>query len=53
MQQIIFTGNLDRPGNSLIVFVSEETKKNNLKFLQGTRTLLQNQLNIATTKNEF
>ena len=32
MQQIIFTGNLDRPGNSLIVFVSEETKKNQFEI---------------------
>ena len=36
IQQINFTGNLDRAGNTIIFFIIEEAKKIILDFSQGT-----------------
>ena len=36
IQQINFTGNLDRAGNTTIFFIIEEAKETILYFLQGT-----------------
>ena len=36
IQQINFTVNLDRVGNTRIYFILEETKKTVFDFLQGT-----------------
>ena len=40
IQQINFTANLDRPGNTNMFFIIEEAKKTVLDFLQGTAKLL-------------
>ena len=39
-QQIIFTANLDRAGNTRIYFILEETKETILDFSQGTVKVL-------------
>ena len=36
IQQISFTANLDRPGNTTIFFIIEEARENVLDFSQGT-----------------
>ena len=36
VQQVNFTANLDRAGNTRIYFILEEAKETNLDFLQGT-----------------
>ena len=36
MQQINFTGNLDRAGNTIMFFIIEEAEENVLDFSQGT-----------------
>ena len=36
IKQIDFTGNLDRPGNTTMFFIIEETKETILDFSQGT-----------------
>ena len=41
IQQINFTANLDRAGNTRIYFISEETKETILNFAQGTVKVLQ------------
>ena len=38
-QQINFTPNLDRAGNTTLVFIIEETKETALDFSQGTVTV--------------
>ena len=40
MQQINFTGNLDRAGNTRIYFILEEAKETILNFAQGTVKVL-------------
>ena len=40
IQQINFTGNLDRPGDTRIYFILEEAKETVLDFLQGTVKVL-------------
>ena len=40
IQQINFTANLDRAGNTRIYFILEEAKETNLNFAQGTVKLL-------------
>ena len=40
VQQINFTGNVDRPGNTRIYFISEEAKETILKFAQGNVKVL-------------
>ena len=40
-QQINFTANLDRAGNTRIYFILEETKETKLHFSQGTVKVLQ------------
>ena len=40
IQQISFTGNLDRAGNTRIYFILEEAKENILDFSQGTVKVL-------------
>ena len=40
IQQINFTANLDRPGNSRIYFILEEAKETVLDFSQGTVKVL-------------
>ena len=40
IQQINFTGNLDRAGNTTIFFIFEETKETILDFSQGTVKVL-------------
>ena len=41
IQQINFTANLDRAGNTRIYFILEETKETKLNFAQGTVKVLQ------------
>ena len=41
IQQIDFTANLDRAGNTTIFFVIEEAKESVFEFLQGTVKVLQ------------
>ena len=36
IQQIIFTANLDRAGNTTMSFITEEAKETVLNFSQGT-----------------
>ena len=40
IQQISFTANLDRAGNTRIYFISEEAKETILDFSQGTVKVL-------------
>ena len=40
IQQINFTANLDRPGNTTMFFVIEEAKETVLDFSQGTVKVL-------------
>ena len=40
IQQINFTANLDRAGNTRIYFILEEAKETDLNFAQGTVKLL-------------
>ena len=40
IQQINFTTNLDRAGNTRVYFILEETKETILDFLQGTVKVL-------------
>ena len=40
IQQISFTANLDRAGNTIIYFILEETKKTISEFSQGTVKVL-------------
>ena len=40
IQQINFTANLDRAGNTRIYFFLEEAKKTNFQFSQGTVKVL-------------
>ena len=40
IQQINFTANLDRPGNTTIFFIIEEAKETVLDFSQGTVKVL-------------
>ena len=40
IQQINFTGNLDRAGNTRVYFILEETKETILDFSQGTVKVL-------------
>ena len=40
IQQINFTANLDRPGNTTMFFVVEEAKETVLDFSQGTVKVL-------------
>ena len=40
IQQINFTANLDRAGNTRIYFILEEAKENKLNFAQGTVKVL-------------
>ena len=40
IQQIYFTANLDRAGNTTIFFIIEETKETVFEFLQGTVKVL-------------
>ena len=40
IQQINFTGNLDRVGNSRVYFILEEAKETILDFSQGTVKVL-------------
>ena len=40
IQQINFTSNLDRPGNTRICFIFEESKETKLNFAQGTVKVL-------------
>ena len=40
MQQINFTANLDRAGNTTMFFITEEAKENFLDFSQGTTKVL-------------
>ena len=44
IQQINFTANLDRAGNSRIYFILEEVKETLFEFSQGTVKVLQIQL---------
>ena len=39
-QEISFTANLDRPGNTRIYFILEEVKETVLDFSQGTGKVL-------------
>ena len=39
-QQINFTANLDRPGNTRIYFILEKAKETKLHFSQGTKKVL-------------
>ena len=41
MQQINFTGNLDRAGNTRIYFILEEAKQSKLDFSQASVKILQ------------
>ena len=41
IQQINFTGNLDRVGNTRVYFILEEAKETILHFSQGTVKVLQ------------
>ena len=41
IQQINFTANLDRAGNTRIKFILEEAKQTKLDFSQGTVKILQ------------
>ena len=41
IQQISFTGNLDRDGNTTMFFITEEPKETILDFSQGTMRVLQ------------
>ena len=40
IQQIIFTANLDREGNTTMFFITEEAKESFLDFSQGTVKVL-------------
>ena len=40
IQQINFTANLDRAGNTTMFFIIEEAKETVFEFLQGTAKLL-------------
>ena len=40
MQQINFTANLDRDGNTTIFFINDEAKETILDFSQGTAKVL-------------
>ena len=40
IQQINLTANLDRPGNTRIYFILEESKETRLNFAQGTVKIL-------------
>ena len=40
MQQINFTGNLDREASAIMLFIIEEVKETILDFLQGTGKVL-------------
>ena len=41
MQQINFTRNLDRSGNTTMIFITEEVKETSLDFSQGTVKVLR------------
>ena len=41
IQQINFTANLDRAGNTRVYFILEEAKKTILDFSQGTAKVLE------------
>ena len=41
IQQINFTANLDKPGNTTMFFIIEEAKETVLEFSQGTVKVLQ------------
>ena len=41
IQQINFTANLDRPGNTRLYFILEEVKETIFEFLQGTVKVLE------------
>ena len=41
IQQINFTANLDRKGNTRVYFILEESKETKLNFAQGTVKVLQ------------
>ena len=43
IQQINFAANLDRAGNTIMFFITKETKETFLDFLQGTLKVLQMQ----------
>ena len=40
IQQINFTANLDRPNDTRVYFILEESKETNLNFAQGTVKVL-------------
>ena len=40
IQQINFTANLDRAGNTIVYFILEESKETKLNFAQGTVKVL-------------
>ena len=40
IQQINFTGKVDRPGNTIMFFIIEEAQETILNFLQGTVRVL-------------
>ena len=44
MQQINFTANLDKPGNTTMFFIIKEAKETRLDFSQGTAKVLLVQL---------
>ena len=44
IQQINFTANLDRQGNTIMFFITEEAKENVFEFSQGTVNILWAQL---------
>ena len=50
IQQITFTGNLDRAEGTWMVFILEEVKETILDFSQGTdRALLTSSYDLATS----
>ena len=53
-QQINFTANLDRAGNTRIYFILEEAKETILDFSQGTVIITQyNSLNVKLSNSQF
>ena len=48
IQQINFTANLDRRGNTTMFFIIEEAKETMLDFSQGSIKVLQAQLNVSS-----
>ena len=52
IQQINFTANLDRAGNTRVYFILEEAKETILDFLQGTAKSIENKIifNLSTYK---